>query len=76
MFFSLLKFWVTESPKIFKQILADLFMITKRTTKQMCQVSLKYIFVFFFTFKILGYRISKNIQANPCGFIHDNKKDH
>ena len=29
MFFHFTKFWVTESPKIFKQTLADLFVITK-----------------------------------------------
>ena len=28
----------------------------------------------FSTFKTLDYRISKNVQANPCGFIPDNKK--
>ena len=28
----------------------------------------------FSTFQILNYRISKNIQAIPGGFIHDNKK--
>ena len=39
----LLNLWITVSPKIFKQILANLFGITKKTTEQMCQVSLKYI---------------------------------
>ena len=28
----------------------------------------------FFTFEILDSSISKDIQANPCGFIPDNKK--
>ena len=28
----------------------------------------------FSTFQILDYRISKNFQANPCGFIPENKK--
>ena len=41
MFFPLFKLWITESPNIFKQILADLFVITGKD--QMCQVSLKYM---------------------------------
>ena len=32
-------------------------------------------FLCFSTFQTLDYRISKNIQANPCGFIRNNKKD-
>ena len=28
----------------------------------------------FSTFQTLDYRISKNVQANRCGFIRDNKK--
>ena len=28
----------------------------------------------FSTLQNLDYRISKNIQANPCGFIRDNKQ--
>ena len=28
----------------------------------------------FFVFSHLDYSNSKNIQANPCGFIRDNKK--
>ena len=28
----------------------------------------------FSTFQTFNYSISKNIQANPCGFIRDNKK--
>ena len=31
-------------------------------------------FFVFSTFQNLDYRISKNVQANPCGFIRDNKK--
>ena len=31
-------------------------------------------FVFFSNFQTLDYRISKNVQANPCGFIRDNKE--
>ena len=30
-------------------------------------------FFVFCTFQTLDYRISKTIQGNPCGFIHDNK---
>ena len=31
-------------------------------------------FLCFSNFQNLDYRISKNVQANPCGFIRDNKK--
>ena len=37
------KTWITESTKMLKQILADLFVVTRRTTKQMCQDLLKYM---------------------------------
>ena len=30
--------------------------------------------MYFSTFQTLDYRISKNIPANPCEFIRDNKK--
>ena len=43
MFFHFSNFWITVSPKLFKQILVDLFLVTKRSNKQICQVSLKYI---------------------------------
>ena len=31
-------------------------------------------FSYFSTFQSLDYRISENIEANPCGFNCDNKK--
>ena len=31
-------------------------------------------FLCFPTFQTLDYRLSKKVQANPCGFIRNNKK--
>ena len=36
-------------------------------------MGMRPLFVFS-TFQTLDYRISKNVQANSCGFIPDNKK--
>ena len=32
------------------------------------------LFVVLFTFQTLDYSISKKVQANPCGFVRENKE--
>ena len=49
--------------------------ITNKSASFSCfDMGTRPLFRIFSTFQTLDYRISKNIQANPCGFILDNKK--